>query len=91
MLENNSKTFTFTYEGKTYTIPSIKSMPNGIIRKTRKIQDDIDKSYTIIELLVGEDSEVMAVFDSMSVAEFTDFIEQWSEGASLGESSGFGS
>lgn len=87
MLEN-TKAFTFTYAGKEYTMPSIKSIPNGVIRKTRNIADEVDKSYTIIELILGEDSETLKVLDEMSVEEFTVVIYEWTQGASLGESSG---
>lgn len=86
MLENT--TFTFEHKGKEYTIPSVKNIPNGVIRKTRHIEDEVDKSYTIIELIVGEDSEVMEAFDDMTVSEFTNVISEWTKGASLGESSG---
>jgi hypothetical protein len=88
MLENNKKTFSFDFEGKTITIPDIKHIPNAAIRKTRHILDDVDKSYTIIELVVGEDSEAMEAFDKMTVEEFTAVISDWTQGASLGESSG---
>lgn len=88
MLENNSKTFSFEHKGKTYTMPSVKAIPNGAIRKTRHITDEVDKSYSIIELVVGEDSEVLAAFDEMTVEEFTNVISEWTKGASLGESSG---
>jgi hypothetical protein len=87
MLEN-TKPFTFTYEGKEYSMPAIKSIPNGVIRKTRNITDEVDKSYTIIELILGEDSETLKVLDQMSVSEFTDIITEWTQGSTLGESSG---
>lgn len=85
---STKQTFTFTYEGKEYTIPSIKSVPNGVIRQTRKIEDELDKTYTIIELLLGEDSEELAVLDKMTLSEFIDFSNAWTQGASVGESTG---
>ena len=82
----NNNIFTFEYEGKTYTIPSIKALPNGVIRKTRKIDDELDKTYTIIEELLGEGSEELAVLDKMTLEEFSEFATKWTQGATLGES-----
>jgi hypothetical protein len=84
----SNKTFTFEYEGKKYTIPSIAALPNGVIRKTRKIEDELDKTYTIIELTLGEGSEALDALDKMSIEEFTNFASDWTQGATLGESSG---
>jgi len=85
---STKETYTFTYEGKEYTIPSIKSVPNGVIRQTRRIEDELDKTYTIIELLLGEDSKELAVLDKMTLEEFIDFSNAWTQGASVGESNG---
>ena len=85
--EDNNK-YTFTFKGKEYSITSVNAIPNGVIRKTRKIQDEVDKSYTIIELIVGDDEELLEVFDAMTVSEFTAFIEAWSGTDKVGESSG---
>lgn len=88
MENTNDKLFTFYYEGKEYSIPAIKSIPSGAIRKTRHIEDEVDKSYSILEIVVGEDSEVLTVLDKMTISEFTEVISEWTQGASVGESSG---
>lgn len=87
-MSENNKLYTFTYQGKEYAIASIKHIPNGVIRKTRHITDEVDKSYTIIELIVGNDEELLEVFDTMTVEEFTNFIEDWAGTDKVGESSG---
>lgn len=87
-MSENKKIYTFTYEDKEYTIPSIKNIPNGVIRKTRHIADEVDKSYTIVELIVGDNTELLDVFDNMTVEEFTNFIKDWAGTEQLGEPSG---
>jgi hypothetical protein len=84
----SKKTFSFEYEGNTYEIPSISELPNGILRKTRKIEDELDKSYTILEELLGIDSKELKALDKMTVEQFSEVIQKWTSGASLGESSG---
>jgi hypothetical protein len=84
----SNKTFSFEYEGTKYEIPSISELPNGILRKTRKIEDELDKSYTILEELLGIDSKELKALDKMTVEQFSEVIQKWTSGASLGESSG---
>jgi hypothetical protein len=83
-----NKTFTFEYDGKEYTIPSIAALTSGVLRKTRKIEDELDKTYTILEELLGEDSEALAALDKMDIPEFSEWATKWTQGVSLGESSG---
>ncbi len=85
---STNKTFTFTHKGKEYTIPSINALSSGIIRKTRKIEDELDKTYTIIELMLGENAEALEALDEMDISEFSKFAEEWTQGVSVGESSG---
>ena len=87
MLEN-TQPFTFTWDGKEYTIPGVKSLPTGIIRKTRKIEDETDQAFTVLELLLGEDSEALAALDAMPASDFSNVMIEWQKGATLGESSG---
>lgn len=83
--------YEFTHGGKKYKVPSLKAVPMGVIRKTRKITDDLDKAFTILELVIGEDAPELAVIDSMSPDEFGQWMQGWSgqagpEAVSLGES-----
>lgn len=79
--------FTFKQNGKSYTIPSFNALPVGVIRKSRKAKDDADQAFTIIESVCGEDSPALAAIDTMNTTEFEQFIQGWTQGASVGESS----
>lgn len=80
--------FAFEHGGKTYFIPKFSDLPAGALRKARKGVDDLDKAFTIIEYVMGEDSPEIAAVDGMSVAEFGEFVKSWTGGTSVGESSG---
>lgn len=81
-----AKVYKFDYKGKTLTFPSFTDLPMGVLRKARKAESDLDKSFIIIEELIGEDSPEMAALDKMTGPEFKEFVEGWTQGAPLGES-----
>lgn len=85
--DHKSKTFSFTFENKTYKIPSFGSIPAGALRKSRHAKDDIDKAFTILENALGIDSKELAALDCMTTEEFGDFIKDWTGGVAVGESS----
>ena len=87
MLEN-TKPFTFTWEEKEYSMPAVKSIPAGILRVTRKITDEADQAFTLLELLLGEDSDALKALDAMPADVFQATLIEWQKGASLGESTG---
>jgi hypothetical protein len=78
-------TYKFSHKGKEYEVPALKAIPTGVMRKTRKIEDDADKSFTILEMLLGEDSPEIAAIDTMTTEEFTAWLTGWTSGAPLGE------
>ena len=78
--------FKFVHNGRSYEIPDMASIPTGVVRKTRRLENDSDKAFTILELLLGEDSPELAAVDSMNGAEFADWLTAWTGGAPLGES-----
>lgn len=82
-----SKTFTFEHKGKKFTIPAFSALPMGAIRKARKAKDEADQAFTIIETVMGEDSDELAAIDSMSPEEFQVWLTGWTEGAGVGEAS----
>lgn len=86
--DHNSKTHTFTYAGKSYTIPSLKSLPVGVTRKARKAKDETDQVFIMLESAMGEDSAELAAIDLMDADEFNEFLTGWTQGAPVGESSG---
>ncbi len=82
-----SKTYTFEHDGKKYTVPAFNALPMGAIRKARKAKDEADQVFTIIEIMLGEDSPELAALDGMDSTEFQAFMAGWTQGAPLGESS----
>lgn len=82
------KTYKFEHKGETFEIPAFTELPIGVIRKSRKATDEADQAFTIIETVCGEDSKELAAIDEMNASEFEKFITGWTQGASLGESSG---
>ncbi len=85
--DHKSKTYTFEVDGVEHTIPSFNSLPVGAIRKARKAKDETDQAFTIIETVMGEDSPALAALDTLDGAEFQAWLEGWTQGAALGESS----
>lgn len=84
---SEKKKYEFTVDGKKYSIPSFASLPVGAIRKARKAKDDTDMAFTMLELVTGEDSAELAAIDSLTTTEFASWLEGWTQGASVGESS----
>ena len=82
-----SKTYTFEHNGKKFTIPAMSALPMGVIRKSRKATDDVDRAFMILETVMGEDSPELAAVDSMDADQFNDFLIGWTQKAPLGESS----
>lgn len=83
-----SKTYTFQHDGVEYTIPSFNALPMGAIRKARKAKDESDQAFTILEAVMPEDSPALNAIDTMDAAAFNSWLEGWTSGAPVGESSG---
>ena len=84
---SDSKTYKFTHNGKTYSIPAFNSLPTGVIRKSRKGEDDTDRTFLILEAVMPEGSPELAALDAMSTEDFIEFLKGWTQGSSVGESS----
>jgi hypothetical protein len=83
------KTITIERFGVDIVLPRFDSLPLGIIRKSRKITDEIDRFFTIIEYLFEEGSEELNAIDKLSgEEEILSFMTEWigTEEVSLGES-----
>lgn len=78
--------FQFTQGGKKFEVPTFTDLPMGVIRKSRKAEDDADRVFIIIEEMLGEGSKELDAIDAMTQEEFTTFITEWTQGAGLGES-----
>jgi hypothetical protein len=83
--------FTFTHKGKKHSIPAFAALPMGALRKARKAEDEGDKVFTILENVLSETDPALAAIDSMTATEFAAFLEEWTQGVAVGESSGSGS
>jgi hypothetical protein len=81
-------TYKFEIKGTDYEVPLLKDAPIGVIRKSRKAANDMDAAFLILEFMLGEDSPELEAVDSLSTTEFGDWMKGWTQGASLGESSG---
>lgn len=81
------KTFTFESAGKKFTIPAFKEIPMGAIRKARKSTDEADQVFTILEEVLGHDSKELSAVDKLNAEDFAKFIQEWTQGAPLGEAS----
>ena len=79
--------YKFTVEEVEFEIPEFANIPAGALRKARKGTDDMDKAFTILEEALGIDSPAILALDKMSITEFGVWLEGWTKGAPLGESS----
>ena len=82
-----AKIYTFEHNGKTYEIPSLAALPMGALRKARKIQDETDKLFTMLEVVMPEGSPALDAIDAMDTEAFQTFLTGWTQGAPMGESS----
>ena len=79
--------YTFTVQGTEFEVPDFAEIPAGALRKGRKGTDDMDRAFIILEEALGVDSPALAALDSLPLAEFGKWLEGWTKGAPLGESS----
>ena len=76
-------TYTIEHNSKKVVLPTFTNLPVGVIRKARKMEAD-EQMWFMLESILDEKS--MAVIDTMSLSEFTDAMNGWTQGAPLGES-----
>lgn len=75
--------YTYEHNGKKIELPDFKEIPVGIVRKIRK-ESETDQAWLVLEELL--DSKQLALVDTMTIPEFTQFMNGWTQGANLGES-----
>ena len=80
-----AETFEFTHKGKKHTIPAFSKLPMGVLRKARKGENDMDKTFLILETILPEDSKELAAIDAMQPEEFNEFMLGWTQGGGVGE------
>lgn len=85
--KSKANTFTYTFDGKTITLPKFGNFPFGVIRKIRKLEDE-EQFYSLLELVTKDDPDTLDVIDSMYADDVADLVTAWQEdsGVSLGES-----
>lgn len=75
-----------TSTGKTITLPRYKNVPIGVIRKIRKVDDNFEAAFVLIELI--SDAKTLEMVESLGAEEFEQFSTAWQEDSqvSMGES-----
>ena len=84
--EANGEDFTFTYDGKDYTLPAASRIKAGILRKAiREGRSDEEQIFIIIEGIADEDA--LSAIDDMTSSELQDLFMEWRKhsGVDLGE------
>jgi hypothetical protein len=76
---------TFEHNGSSYELPDIKTVKPGVMRKARKGENEMDKTFLLLELLLGDDSPTMLALDDLTPEDFNKVIGDWLQGAQLGE------
>jgi hypothetical protein len=79
--------YEFEHKGKKYKVPAFSEVPVGAIRKARKEKDEAGQAFAIMEEMLGESSPALQAVDTMNTTEFSAWLEGWTQGAPLGESS----
>jgi len=77
----------FERNGEVYAIPNLRDIPIGVIRKARKLDNEMDVTFSILETVLGDGSPELDALDGMTADDFQKFMEGWQQGAPLGESS----
>jgi hypothetical protein len=75
--------YTIEHKGKKIVLPDFTNLPVGVIRKVRKMDTD-EQMWFMLESVLDEKG--LALVDTMSLAEFTEAMNGWTQGAPLGES-----
>lgn len=83
----STEKFHFEHKGKEFSIPKFENIPSGVVRRSRKAQNDVDAAFLVLELTLGEDSKEMKALDEKSLTEIGEIIKAWTNGVTMGESS----
>lgn len=75
--------YSYKHNNKEITLPDFKAIPVGLVRKIRN-ESEADQAWLVLEYLLDE--KQLAIVDTMTIPEFTQFMNGWTQGANLGES-----
>lgn len=78
----STERFHYTIGDGSVDLPPFSQMPVGIIRKTRKITDEGDKFFTILESICTEAD--LALIDTLTSVELASFMEAWTAHSGVG-------
>jgi hypothetical protein len=87
-MSHESKSFTWTSPGGVaVTLPSMKSIKGGVIRRNRKLEP-VDFMFSVLEETADE--ATLAQIDDLDTSDMNALFEAWQEDAqtNVGESSG---
>lgn len=78
--------FHYDHDGREIILPKFRTMPIGIVRKSRKL-GETEQLFSIIEAMA--DADALAVIDDMDVDGLKDLFQKWQadSGVTVGESS----
>lgn len=79
--------YSFELNGKEFELPDFNNLPLGVIRKSRKFENDLDAAFSILENAAGDNSELMDELDALPMTKFNELLTAWTQGVRLGESS----
>jgi len=75
--------YTIEHNKKKIELPAFSDLPTGVIRKARKLDADEQIWFVLESILKEKDLDVL---DSMTVTEFAQAMNAWTQGAPVGES-----
>lgn len=75
--------YTIEHKNKKIVLPDFNELPVGIVRKARKVDPD-EQMWFILEGVLSEKD--MEIIDGMTIKEFTEAMNAWTQGVALGES-----
>ena len=87
-MSHESKSFTWTSpDGVAVTLPSMKSIKGGVIRRNRKLEP-VDFMFSVLEETADE--ATLELIDDLDTSDMNALFEAWQGDAqtSVGESSG---
>lgn len=71
----------------TLILPHFSRINGGALRKARKAENEVDAFFIIIEEFCGEPSPELDHLDRLPLVELGQLFLDWTQGATVGESS----
>lgn len=84
-LKNAPKLLSFTIDGQNISLPNWVHVKPGVLRDASKQGNDFDLLWFVLEAVCDEDT--LAVVKNLDTLPWGELMNQWQQGAALGESS----